>query len=102
MSAFDVTVRVGELSVEAITHEDGKTVEAHILLGVISILPMGDGRFAPIPFGTVRAPVGKAAVGSLIKELQEVYERLEEPSRIETATDLSEAERIAKVTQGLT
>lgn len=107
MSAFDMTLRVNDVAALAVPDADGRLSEAQLLLSTLAITPVGvdeHGReqMLPIPLGTIRAPISKATVKKLLDELQAVYDDLEDRTAIQTASNMSEAERIAKITQGLT
>jgi hypothetical protein len=102
MSAFDATIRVGEAGTEAIPSEDGKLYEGQLVLGLLTVVPVGPQQLLPVPFGTVRVPLNKKSCGSLIESLQELYDSLEERSNIEVATNLSAVEAAAQRAQEAT
>ena len=103
MSAFDMTVRVGNASVVPVEPDDGgdKAVEAQMILGVLALAPIQPGQALPIPLGQLRVPLDKASIDALISELQQVSGQMRERSNVTVAHDLSEVERAAKFQQGL-
>lgn len=103
MSAFDARVRVGSAGVGVIKeNDDTPAYEAELALNLMGIAPVGPGQAIPIPFGTIRVPLDTGSVDALIQQLQEAREQMaERPPQVETATNLSEADRLAKITQGL-
>jgi hypothetical protein len=101
MSAFEATIRVGEASIEAIQSPDGKTYDAHLILGVMAVAPVAPGQALPIPLGIVRVPLDKNALQSLAKEFTETADKLDERSDLAIASDLSSVERIAEQQAGL-
>jgi hypothetical protein len=103
MSAFDMTVRVGNASVVLVEADDGndKAVEAQMILGVLALAPIQPGQALPIPLGQLRVPLDKASIDALISELQQASGQMRERSSVAVAHDLSEVERAAKFHQGL-
>jgi hypothetical protein len=101
MSAFEATIRVGEASVAPIPDPDGKSYDAHLILGIMAVAPVGPGQALPIPLGILRVPLDKNALNSMAKEFTEVASKLDERSDIAIATDLSSVERIAEQQAGL-
>lgn len=95
MSAFDATIRVGQAYVQEIPDENGKTYEAQIVLGVITIAPIGNGQVLPVPVGTMRVPINKDSIKDLIGSLQEAYDKMDQRSNIAVASDISQADKIA-------
>lgn len=101
MSAFDAKIRVGEASIETLRDPDGKSYEAHLVLGVMAVAPVGPGQAIPVPLGILRVPLDKGSLKSLIVEFTKAHEDLDERSDLAIATDLSSVERIAEQQAGL-
>ena len=102
MSAFDATVRVGEAYVETRVEEDGKAYEGHLVLGVMTVIPVGPQQLLPVPLGTLRVPLNKQSADSLIESLTSLRDELDERSNLAVATDLSAVERAAQAAQDAT
>jgi hypothetical protein len=71
MSAFDATIRVGEASVESIPSPDGKTYEGQLVLGMMTIVPVGPQQLLPVPVGVLRVPLNKQSASALIESPQD-------------------------------
>jgi hypothetical protein len=97
MSAFDATLNVS--AIQAIPagpqDENGKYVEAQLLLGVMTTVPVGPKQLMPIPVGGFRVPLDKGSVDDLIVELQKVSELLKERVHIDVASNLAGVEQAA-------
>jgi hypothetical protein len=96
MSAFDATIRVGEASIQPVQGPDGKNHEVHLILGVLTVAPVGPGQLLPIPIGLVRVPLDYDALSGLIQAGQAALEDLEKPSRLEVVTSPAAAEQAAQ------
>jgi hypothetical protein len=101
MSAFDATIRVGEASVAVLEDPQGKKTEAHLILGVLAVAPVGPGQAIPIPLGVLRVPVDKRSITQLRKELEQAEEQMEERSDIQIATSLDGVDQAAQKVQNL-
>lgn len=102
MSAFDATIRVGEAGVESVEGPDGKAYEGQLVLGLMTVVPVGPQQLLPVPFGTIRVPLNKQSCQNLIESLQALEESLEERSNIEVATNLGAVEKAAQQAQEAT
>jgi hypothetical protein len=102
MSAFDTTLRVDE-RVAVIPSEDdrGRPIEAHLIFNNIMLLPVGPGQVAGIPLGVYRIPLSKKAIGELITNLQAVEADLVEPTNIELAGSMADAQNLARAQEGV-
>jgi hypothetical protein len=95
MSAFDATLRVGEASIQPVPGPDGKSREVHLILGILTVAPVGPGQLRPVPIGLVRVPLDYDALSGLIQAGQAALEDLEKPSKLEVVTDTSQAQAAA-------
>lgn len=89
MSAFDVTVRVGEASVEPISEGD-KIYEAQLVLGILTLAQIGPEQFLPIPLGVIRSHLDKQTIAEFIKSLQKVHDMMDKRPDISIAQSLPE------------
>lgn len=104
MSAFEARVNIGSLGVRPIQDPNNPTapaVQAELSLGIVSLIPAGDGQLMPIPFGMIHAGLDKRTIENLITELQKISTEMAEPSKIVTASDLSGVDQMAKVADDL-
>lgn len=98
MSFFDARIRVGQVTVAPVQErEDGPIYEAEIMYGLLSTVPVGPGQHLPIPIGGLRAPFDKESIGAIIKELQDVHERMSTRPNIEVANSLEGVERATQI-----
>lgn len=102
MSAFDATIRVGEASVQVLEDEQGRSFEAHLILGVLAVAPVGPGQAIPIPLGILRIPLDKNSTHQLSKSLQEAEEKLQERPNIVLPGAPGSVEAEAKMHRDLT
>jgi hypothetical protein len=102
MSAFETTLRVDE-RVAVVPSEDdrGRKVEAQMILQNIMLLPVGPGQVAGIPIGVYRIPLSKVAIKNLIQSLTEVEAELVEPTNIELAGSMADAQNLARAQEGV-
>jgi hypothetical protein len=101
MSAFDATIRVGEVALQPIEDDKGNTYEAHMILGMISLIPIGPGQMAPLPLGALRVPLAKDSLKGLRDEIDKVLEVVKDRPNIQIAGNLSDVEKAAEFQQGL-
>lgn len=102
MSAFEARIRVGEAGVQLVRdNDDEKALEAELVLGIITLAPVGPGQVMPIPFGAIRVPFDKAAVDGLAKQFTEASAEMKEKSNIEVAQSLEGVERAAAFSENL-
>src|SRR3954468_15029785 len=101
MSAFDATIRVGEVAIQPIEDESGHTYEAHMILGMITLIPVGPGQMAPLPLGAIRVPLAKESLKGLRDEIDKVLEVVAERPNIQIAGNLDAVEKAAEFQQGL-
>jgi hypothetical protein len=95
MTAFDSTIRIGEIGVQPVEDENGSSYEAHLILGVISLLNVGPGQVVPLPLGVLRAPLGRDALKGLHKEIGDVLEIVKDRPDITIANSLAGVEQAA-------
>jgi hypothetical protein len=101
MSAFDATIRVGEVAVQPIEDESGNTYEAHLILGMISLIPIGPGQLAPLPLGALRVPLAKDSLKGLRDEIDRVLETVKDRPNITIAGSLDGVDKAAEFQAGL-
>jgi hypothetical protein len=101
LSAFDATVRVASVFFQPIENEDGDIYDAHMILGVATLLPVGPDQVVPLPFGTLRVPLNHEALSDIEKQIAEVKELLKRRPQVETASSVAEAERLAEFQNSL-
>lgn len=89
MSAFEATIRLGEIGVGVPDAEEGKKYQANLIMGVLALTQVGPNQVLPIPLGTLIAPLDKATVGTLIQGLQEAHDQMDKKPDIHIASDLS-------------
>lgn len=101
MSAFDATIRVGDVSLQLIEDESGKSYEAQLILGVMALAPVGPNQAIPVPFGALRVPLDKKSTQDLIAQLQQADEQLSERVNIDIAGSMAGVDQAAKLQAGL-
>lgn len=101
MSAFDATIRVGEVALQPIEDEKGDVHEAHLILGMISLIPVGPGQMAPLPLGALRVPLAKDSLKGLRDEIDKVLEVVKDRPNIQIAGSLDGIDKAAEFQQGL-
>lgn len=102
MSAFDATIRVGEIQHELKREKpDGPAYAMDMILGMMTLAQVGPQQFMPIPFGVVRVPMDTEAVDSLIADLVEVREQMSTKPNIAVAHSLEGVDKAAQFQQGL-
>lgn len=88
MSAFEATIRVGEVQVEVAEDERGKKYQANLVLGVLALAPAGPQQVIPIPLGALKVPLDKDSIGSVIQSLQSAYDAMEKRPDLQIASNL--------------
>jgi hypothetical protein len=101
MTAFDTTLRVGEASLQPIEDENGNVYEAQLVLGTITLLPVGPGQAVPMPIGAYRVPLNRDAIKALYEQFGQALEVIKERPNIAIAGSMDGVEQAAQAQQGL-
>lgn len=96
MSAFETTLNIGSLGVQPLEDENGKSTEAHLVMGVVSYIPTGPGQAVPLPLGLIRVPVDRNALKGFHEEIGRALEVVEERSQVQVASSLDGVDKAAQ------
>lgn len=97
----DSTILIADPEILPLADENGKALEAHIIVQQLMLLPVGPGQIGGIPVRLIRMPINKRALGEFIEKAQAVHDQLVEPSDLAIASNMSQVDAMARAQKGI-